>query len=68
MTEKARLPEKLIPSSRGKDLGVFSPLCCEYGVNAIVRAKITAGSNNTAWAPMPYYRSPLILPGRSIFR
>lgn len=33
---KARLLEKLIPSSRGKDLGVFTPLYCEYGVNVIV--------------------------------
>ena len=31
--KKARLLEKLIPSSAGKDLVVFGPFYCEYGVN-----------------------------------
>lgn len=30
---KQRALEKLIPSSKGKHLGVFAPLYCEYGVN-----------------------------------
>ena len=28
-----RLIEKLIPSSKGKSLGIFTPFYCEYGVN-----------------------------------
>ncbi|MBQ1519927.1 MAG: sugar O-acetyltransferase [Clostridia bacterium] len=31
--KKQKLLEKLIPSCAGKDLGVFSPFYCEYGVN-----------------------------------
>ena len=31
--KKQRLLEKLIPSSVGKNLGLFSPFYCEYGVN-----------------------------------
>ena len=34
--KKARLLEKLIPSSEGKDLVVFAPFYCEYGVNISV--------------------------------
>ena len=34
--KKARLLEKLIPSSAGKDLVVFGPFYCEYGVNISV--------------------------------
>ncbi len=34
--KKHRLLEKLIPSSVGKGLGVFSPFYCEYGVNISV--------------------------------
>lgn len=30
---KQRALNKLIPSSKGKDLGVFAPFYCEYGVN-----------------------------------
>lgn len=30
---KQRALEKLIPSAKGKSLGVFAPLYCEYGVN-----------------------------------
>lgn len=37
--KKERLLEKLIPSSVGKNLGVFSPFYCEYGEN------ITVGKN-----------------------
>lgn len=36
---KRRALEKLIPSAKGKAIGVFSPLYCEYGVN------ITVGEN-----------------------
>ena len=34
--KKARLLEKLIPSSAGKNLVVFGPFYCEYGVNISV--------------------------------
>lgn len=30
---KRRALEKLIPSAKGKNVGVFAPLYCEYGVN-----------------------------------
>lgn len=33
---KQRALERLIPSAKGKNLGVFAPLYCEYGVNIIV--------------------------------
>ncbi len=33
---KRKALERLIPSSKGKQLGVFAPLYCEYGVNIIV--------------------------------
>ncbi|MDD6325954.1 MAG: sugar O-acetyltransferase [Lachnospiraceae bacterium] len=33
---KQRALETLIPSSKGKELGVFAPLYCEYGVNIYV--------------------------------
>ena len=31
--KKKKLLERLIPSSKGKGLGLFSPFYCEYGVN-----------------------------------
>jgi maltose O-acetyltransferase len=34
--KKERLLQRLIPSSVGKNLGVFSPFYCEYGENIIV--------------------------------
>ncbi|MDD6215986.1 MAG: sugar O-acetyltransferase [Roseburia sp.] len=33
---KQRALEKLIPSAKGKELGVFAPFYCEYGVNIFV--------------------------------
>lgn len=33
---KLRALQKLIPSAKGKDIQVFSPMYCEYGVNVIV--------------------------------
>lgn len=33
---KQRALERLIPSAKGKNLGVFAPLYCEYGVNITV--------------------------------
>lgn len=33
---KQKALERLIPSSKGKSLGVFAPFYCEYGVNIIV--------------------------------
>ena len=36
---QGRLLHQLIPSSQGKDLGLFAPFYCEYGVN------ITVGKN-----------------------
>ncbi len=33
MKAKQKALEKLIPSAKGKGLGVFAPLYCEYGVN-----------------------------------
>ncbi len=33
IVSKQRALQKLIPSSKGKDLAVFAPLYCEYGVN-----------------------------------
>lgn len=32
-SRQKRLIEKLIPSSKGKSLGIFTPFYCEYGVN-----------------------------------
>ncbi len=34
--KKQRLLERLIPSCVGKDLGLFAPFYCEYGVNILV--------------------------------
>lgn len=44
---KARALEKLIPSSKGKDLVIFAPFYCEYGVNIHVGKECFVNYNST---------------------
>lgn len=44
---KQRALEKLIPSAKGKGLGVFAPFYCEYGVNIHVGAECFINYNCT---------------------
>lgn len=44
---KQRTLEKLIPSSKGKSLGVFAPFYCEYGVNIYVGEECFVNYNCT---------------------
>lgn len=42
-----RTPEELIPSAKGKFLGVFAPFYCEYGVNIHVGKECFINYNYT---------------------
>lgn len=44
---KQRALENLIPSSKGKDLGVFAPFYCEYGINIHVGCECFINYNCT---------------------
>lgn len=44
---KQRALEKLIPSSKGKNFGVFAPFYCEYGVNIYVGKECFVNYNCT---------------------
>ncbi|MBQ7739835.1 MAG: sugar O-acetyltransferase [Eubacterium sp.] len=46
-TRKQRLLKKLIPSSKGKELTVFAPFYCEYGVNIKVGFGCFVNYNST---------------------
>ncbi len=45
--KKKRALEKLIPSSKGKDLSIFTPFYCEYGVNVSVGKEVFFNYNCT---------------------
>lgn len=45
--KKQRALEKLIPSAKGKDFGVFAPFYCEYGVNIHVGKECFVNYNCT---------------------